>query len=94
MLTPKNITNKQIKTLLSLLKEWTALEVAARLGPFPLCGDYNSKRIRKEDEIRELLFGSSDMTELGYAWKIFERLENVQKIKNRKRIKRNFRKLQ
>ena len=58
---------KKYKKLLKLVKEWTRAEVMARspITNFPAYAEYFTVKIDKEDEIRELLFGTSNLIEIG-----------------------------
>lgn len=57
------------KLLYRLIKQWTRAEIMARFGPFwPESGDNRFTVLKKEDEIRELLFGTKDLMELGQRW--------------------------
>ena len=62
---PKLEPWKQAK-LLTLVEEWTRYEIAARLLPIEtkLAVDYYRRMLEKEDEIRELLYGSSNLNQL------------------------------
>ncbi|KKL75924.1 hypothetical protein LCGC14_2050040 [marine sediment metagenome] len=59
-------TLEQVEQLLTLIKEWTRYEIAARLLPLEtnLCIDYYRRMLEKENEIRFLLYGSSDLPTL------------------------------
>lgn len=56
-------TPEQVARLIPLIEEWTRYEIAARLLPIQtnLCIDYYRRMLEKEDEIRFLLYGSSDL---------------------------------
>lgn len=61
---------KKLKKLFKLLKQWTKAEVMSRIG---ICkgmafGDYYSIHLNKKDKIRKLLYGTSDLVELGKKW--------------------------
>lgn len=55
-----------------LIEQWTRAEVMARLGHInrPKACDYYSIMLDKIDEIRRLLYGTDDLTELGHRWKL------------------------
>jgi hypothetical protein len=74
MITPEDITKRQIRRLLRLLEKEARCEVMARLGPFRSLGfiDYALKQIEFKDKIREMLFGTSNLAELGTKWKMFK----------------------
>jgi len=57
------------KLLYKLIEQWTRSEIMARFGPFwPESGDYAMAAIEKIDEIRELVFGTKNLVELGQRW--------------------------
>ena len=58
---------KQRRKLLKLIEQWTRAEIMARLGRFDNLEylDYARIQIEKKDEIRELVFGTSDILVLG-----------------------------
>lgn len=60
------------KKLYQLIEEWTRAEIMARHGK---CvprdwGTYFQIKLDKEDEIKKLVFGSSDLIVLGTRWKL------------------------
>lgn len=59
-------SSEQVARIIPLLEEWTRYEIAARLLPLQtnLCIDYYRRMLEKEDEIRYLLYGSSDLPTL------------------------------
>ena len=61
---------QQRKELITLLKQWTAAEIMARIGaPTTKRGvDFYEIMLDKEDEIRKLIFGNSDLVNLGHEW--------------------------
>lgn len=63
---------QQRRELLKLIEQWTRAEIIARLGKFDNEGyiDYAKVQIRKQDEIRKLVFGTSDFLVLGARWEI------------------------
>ena len=60
------------KRLKKLLRQWTRAEIMSRLSTFPnrYASDFFSKKIEIEDEIREFLYGTSDLVALGKKWKL------------------------
>lgn len=63
---------KKAKKLLKLIKQWTKAEVMSRIG---VCkgmafGDFYTVYLDKKDEIRKLLYGTSDLVELGKKWEL------------------------
>ena len=63
------------KKLHKLLKQWTKAEIVARLVPFANLQfiDYALKGRKKIDAIRKLLYGTSDIGELGERWGLLEK---------------------
>jgi len=58
--------------LWKLVEQWTRAEIIARFGRFDNLefAEYFRTKIDKEDEIRELVFGTSDLVQLGTRWGI------------------------
>ena len=48
----------------SLIEQWTRADVMARLGPLQNDACYAHTTVKKADEIRELVFGTSSLVEL------------------------------
>jgi len=70
-----------------LIEEWTVAEIKARLGyHIPDCIDYYNLKVQKEDKLRELLYGTSNLVELGG---LFGLLNQNRKKKKRKKKKNN-----
>lgn len=74
MIDSEIITKRQIKRLLRLIEKETRCEIMARIGQFHNLGfiDYALKQIEYKDKIREMLFGSSNLVELGQKWKMIK----------------------
>jgi len=68
------------------LEEWTRCDVMARIGRFDNLeyADYAIRAIKIEDEIREFMFGSSELVVLGRMWGMVEDKRNRKK-KNKKK---------
>jgi hypothetical protein len=66
VITPETITKKQAKKLVKLLVREARCEVRARLGRFDNLeyANYAIKQIEYKNEIRKLLFGTSDLSVL------------------------------
>lgn len=65
------MTKRERKKLRILLKKWTKCEIYARLMPFIAWPDWGAAYQDKwqvEEQIRELLYGTSDLVELGQKW--------------------------
>lgn len=73
---------QQRKELLKLIEQWTRAEIMARFGRFDSLefGDYARVEIEKRDEIRQLVFGESELIVLAEKW-------GLVKSKRRKRKK-------
>lgn len=72
MITPNNITRKQAQKLVKLIEYETRCEVMARLGRFDNLeyAEYAIKQIAYKNRIRKMLFGTSNLVELGDRWKL------------------------
>ena len=70
MITPDNITRSQARRLVQLLEQWTRAEIMARMAPLPWpeWGDYFATALKKVEEIRDLLFGTSQLVDLARLW--------------------------
>jgi len=64
------MTKTERKKLYRLIEEWTRYEITARYAPvgWPDFGDYFAEKLRKEDEIRKLMFGTDSLMQLGERW--------------------------
>ena len=60
----------EAKKLWQLVEQWTRAEVMSRLGRFDNLefADYYKIKLEKEDEIRELVLGTSNQVELAQRW--------------------------
>ena len=87
MITPENITRAQAKQLIRLIDEWTRAEVMSRMGSFEskVWMQAAQTKIEKEDEIRKMVLGTSDISVLAVRWKI----HTTPKIKKRKKKKQH-----
>ena len=58
---------KKYRHLRDLVNQWTRAEVMARSPAvgFPECAEYDQSRRELEDQIRILLFGTSNLIEIG-----------------------------
>lgn len=86
MITPENITKKQAKQLVKLIERETRCEIMARFGRFDNLeyADYAIKQIDYKNKIRKLLFGTSDLVELGGIWKMINQHRRRKKVKKRR----------
>lgn len=64
------MTKKERKKLYHLIEQWTRCEIMARHAPleWPEWGDYSADMVQKENEIRELMFGTGNLVLLGQRW--------------------------
>lgn len=74
------------KELYTLIEQWTRCEIVARLSPigWPDCGDYHFQMIDKQNKIRELMFGSSNLVELGERWGILQKINKKKEQRKKK----------
>ena len=88
MITSKNITDKQIKKILKLIKQETRAEAMARYGEFRLksgmqdnglASDYFQIHLKKIDRLRKYIFGTSNIFKLGVKWGILKSDEQLAK---------------
>ena len=63
------------KRLRKLIRHWTRAEIIARHGHFDNLEfiDYALISRQKIDKIRTLLYGTSDLVELGLKWKLLKK---------------------
>lgn len=61
---------KQRRQLLKLIEQWTRAEIISRFGRFDNLeyADYYRIMLEKRDEIRELIFGNSELIVLAKRW--------------------------
>jgi hypothetical protein len=73
------------KELYSLIEQQTRCYIMARLKPlgWQEAADYDLMAREKLDKIRELMFGTSNLVELGQRWGIVEKYKQKQKQKTR-----------
>ena len=76
---------QQRKDLIRLITEWTRAEIMSRFGRFDNLeyADYFRIKIEKEDEIRQMLFGSSELIVLGKQWGLVKDKPTRRKRKTR-----------
>lgn len=77
------------KELYALIEQHTRCEIMARLCPSLLWtewGDYSFRMIETMDKIRELMYGTSNLMELGGRWGLVERAKE-KKRRNMKKFK-------
>jgi hypothetical protein len=78
---------QQRRQLLRLIEQWTRAEIMARLGRFDNLeyADYFRIKLDKEDEIRQLLFGESELIQLAYKWNMISESESKSRQRKKKR---------
>jgi hypothetical protein len=87
MIEPQKIKKSQALHIIELIEQITRAEIMARFGPFDTLeyAEYFSIKVRKEDELRKYLFGSSNLVKLGIRWGLLkERTPNRRKRKRKK----------
>jgi hypothetical protein len=80
MITSKNITKKQIKRILQLIKQCARAEAMARHGEFGRSlefADFYLDFIERRDKLRKYIYGTSDLVKLGIRWGILKSNEQV-----------------
>ncbi len=89
MITPNEIKKSQAKKLLKLIEENTRAEIMARFGRFDNLeyADYFLVKIEKMDEIREFIFGTSNLAELGMRWELIGEKKRKKKRKKKRSLK-------
>lgn len=65
---------QQRKELVKLVEQWTRAEIMARLGRFDNLefADYAQIELEKRDEIRQLVFGESEIIRLAERWNLIK----------------------
>ena len=81
MIIPKKIKKSEAIHIMRLLKQWSRAEVMARLGRFDNLefADYFKIKIEKENELREYLYGSSNLVTLGERWGLLRKKKRRRK---------------
>jgi len=66
----KSEAMQQRKELIKLVEQWTRADIMARFGRFDNLEylDYARIKLEKEDEIRQLVFGESELVILADRW--------------------------
>ena len=70
---------------MKLIEQWARADIMSRIGRFDNLEylDYAKVKLEKEDEIRELVLGTSDFIVLGNRWGMIK-----QKPEKRRKIKK------
>ena len=82
------LTKENAKKLFKLCDEWTRAEVMSRHGPddhFAVVGDYFTICLEKGNEMRKLLYGTSDLVEIGLGLGILEEQDPQRHLKRKAR---------
>jgi hypothetical protein len=77
--------------LYKLIEQQTRAEIISRHGKLGLvteAGDYFQIKLQKEDQIRKLMFGSSDLIKLGLRWGLLEPDNKKEHKRTKKKIKK------
>lgn len=95
MITAKNITKKQAGDIFQLIEQWTRCEIIARHAPLvpEKYTKYYETHIAIADKLREKLFGTANLYDLGIKWGILkeqptrkERRKQNQKSKKKSEV--------
>ena len=80
----------EAKQLRDLVEQWARADVMSRVGRFNNLEflDYAGIKLEKEDEIRQLLFGTSELIELAEMWNMVPKRKRIKMKKKYKKIKR------
>ena len=86
MISPDDIKKSEARQILKLLEQWTRAEIMARLGPLTSLefADHYQIKLEKADEIRMLIYDTSDLVELGNQWGLLRKQLKKKKKKKRK----------
>jgi len=83
----KKLTNERelLDRLLVLLEQWTRADVMSRVSPLPSDICYALVKLKKENEIKELVFGTSDLIVLAHKWGMMgKKVKKKKHVLNRK----------
>ena len=83
-ITARNITRKQAQQLLALIERETRCEIMARFGRFDNLefAEYAKRQMEYKDRIRKMVFGDSNILNLGEKWGM---LRDGKRIRRKKR---------
>ena len=80
--------DEKTKQLYELIEQWTRAEIMARLGQLGVSSiDFAAIKIKKENEIRKLLFETDNLVILGKKWGLFKNESKQIKINLEKQYK-------
>ncbi len=81
MIDPNKIKKSQARHIIKLLEQQTRAIIMSRLGKINPAkfADYFEISLRKMDELREYIFGTSDLVKLGYKWKLLKKKQKKSK---------------
>jgi len=83
------MTKSERKKLYKMIEKSTRCEIIARFAPrgWPDYEDYFYEKLKTEDEIRKLMFGTGDLLDLGRRWGIRGCADPNTKHKKKKIVK-------
>ena len=89
MITPKKLTRKQAVKILRLFDKYTRAEVMSRVGPSAGLEfqDYYQQSLDLRDELREMIYGTSDFVQLGIKFGMLESDGRSRRKKKKKKRK-------
>ena len=59
------MTKKEVQRVLKAIDRWTRAEIMSRYSDRPDWRDYGPIKIKYEDRIRKIIYGTKDMIEIG-----------------------------
>ena len=89
MIRPDEIKKTEAKHIIALVEQSTRAEILARLAPisFPKYGEWAMVKIDKDSELREYIFGTSNLIQLGIRWGLLKDKNKEDKWEGRQRGK-------
>jgi hypothetical protein len=89
------ITKKKAEYIFKKIEQWTRAEIVARHGELPSLkfADAAQTKIDIENKIRKVLFGTSDLVQLGIKWKIVLTTDDKTDSKIKKALKNENKKI-
>jgi len=82
----------EAKKLRDLVEQWTRADVMSRMGRFDNLefANYAMIKLEKENEIRQLLFGESEIVKLAEMWNMIPKRKRIKIKKKYQKIKRKI----
>jgi len=76
----------KVEQMSKLIEQWTRAEIMARFGRFDNLeyANFAYIQIDKANTIRELLFGTSDLVELGLKWGMLKKRDSTKEVRQKK----------